>query len=476
MANVTAVGSFKAMRESEAQAGQGLSVPLCLSFGVGTLGTAILLNTVTTFFPTLMATVLGRSTALAGLLLTVSKLYDIAADLAIGAASDRTRTKWGRRRPYLLAGAAVSAVSFLMLFAPPHLGPAALVAYMALALVVYSTGYSLFNVPYNAMPAEMTQGYHERTRLLSYRTFFAAVGQMAALGLAAWLIQKGGGGARGYGVMGAAMAAIVGATTLITFFGTASANRIEPWSGPRIGFGKAVVMLASNRPLVLLMGTKFLQFLALASATGGGLLFRLNVLKTGMNGQIELAVAQNVVTALSMPVWVWMGRRWGKKWTYILAIAIFGAGCMSWLWSGPGITLASMLIRAAVLGFGAGGMLLMSISMLPDVMEEDRRRTGMRREGVYSSLYAIVEKVGYAVGPALVGIYITASGYIPTTHGRIIVQPHTAVTALYMANSVVPAVLLLGSILMIWGYNIDERTLSGPVLTTPEENPEAALS
>ena len=84
-----------------------LSVALCLSFGMGTVGTAILLNTVTTFFPALMATVLGRSTALAGLLLTVSKLYDIGADLAIGAVSDRTQSRWGRRRPFLLIGAVV---------------------------------------------------------------------------------------------------------------------------------------------------------------------------------------------------------------------------------------------------------------------------------------------------------------------------------------------------------------------------------
>ena len=360
-----------------------------------------------------------------------------------------------------------------MIFAPPALSPTALLGYMALALIIYSTGYSLFSVPYIAMPAEMTQGYNERTRLLSYRTFFAAIGQIIALSATAWLIEKGGGGSGGYGLMGGVMAAVVLASILITFLGTARARRIEPAGGPKIRLSEALSSLASNRPLVLLMTTKFLQFLSLASVTGGGLLFRLNVLKTGMAGQIQLSLAQNLVTAVSMPAWVFIGRRLGKRYSYMLAIAIYAVGCLSWLWTGPGISMTSIWIRGIVMGFGAGGMLLMSISMLPDIMEYDRQRTGLRREGVFSSLYAIVEKVGYAVGPAIVGVYITGSGYLTTTHGRLVQQPQSAITALYMANTVIPAIFLLGSFLTIWAYTLDEKALTDPLRQIGEETPEA---
>ena len=85
-----------------------LPMSVCLSFGIGTVGTAILLNTVTVYLPAFFATVLGRSAALGGLLLTISKLYDILCDIAIGLASDRTRSRLGRRRPYMLAGAGVA--------------------------------------------------------------------------------------------------------------------------------------------------------------------------------------------------------------------------------------------------------------------------------------------------------------------------------------------------------------------------------
>ncbi len=95
-----------------------LPMSVCLSFGLGTVGTAILLNTVTVYLPAFFATVLGRSAALGGLLLTISKLYDILCDVAIGLASDRTRSRLGRRRPYMLAGAIVGSLAFCQIFDP----------------------------------------------------------------------------------------------------------------------------------------------------------------------------------------------------------------------------------------------------------------------------------------------------------------------------------------------------------------------
>ena len=272
---MTATALPTADRTAPATSDSGrLSLSLCLTFGIGTVGTAILLNTVTTYLPALMSTVLGRSAALAGLLLSLSKLYDIGADLTIGMWSDRTRSRWGRRRPFLLAGAIVSALSFWLIFAPPALKGEQLTLYIAAMLVLYSTGYSLFNVPYVAMPAEMTHNRQERTRILSFRTFFAAAGQILALALAAWLIQVGGAGAAGFRLMGGAMAGTILVTTLVSFFGTAKAVQTERTTVSGLSALKQVRLLAANRPLVLLMGTKFVQFISLAILTSTGLLFR----------------------------------------------------------------------------------------------------------------------------------------------------------------------------------------------------------
>lgn len=436
-------------------------VPLSLSlgFGVGMIGTAILLNTVTTFFPAMMATVLGQSTALAGLLLTISKLYDIFADIMIGAASDRTKSKWGRRRPYLFAGAIISSLSFFMIFYPPELSTNGLIIYMTIALIIYSTGYSLFNVPYMAMPSEIVRTYHARTSLLSYRTFFAAGGQMLALGLTAQIIIWAGGGSGGYAVMGGVMALIILAAMLGSFYGTAHAPIIERVAPPKITFGEKMRLMWANKPLVMLISAKFLQFLSLSSVISTGLLFKLNVLNIGYVGQVHFSLAQNIVTALSMPVWVKLSRMYGKRNCYLFAIVLYALTSLSWLTTGSDITQFGLLSRAVILGFSTGGMLLMSISMLPDTMEYDRQRTGMRREGVFSSLYAIVEKLGFAIGAALVGSYLALAGYIPTVKGQLVTQPEAAIQSLYFTNAIVPCILLLGSFILIWNYRLDERTL-----------------
>ncbi len=176
------------MRAPAANGEERLSLALCLGFGVGTVGVSIMLNTVTTYFPAFLSTVLGQSPQLAGLLLMVSKLADAVIDLAIGLVSDRTRSRWGRRKPYLAAGALLSAVAFIMLFAPPVLDQRGLVLWMGAALVIYSAAYSLSNVPYLAMPGELTRGYHERTRLLGWRTLFLSLGQLLAMAGTAALI------------------------------------------------------------------------------------------------------------------------------------------------------------------------------------------------------------------------------------------------------------------------------------------------
>jgi GPH family glycoside/pentoside/hexuronide:cation symporter len=120
--------------------------------------------------------------------------------------------------------------------------------------------------------------------------------------------------------------------------------------------------------------------------------------------------------------------------------------------------------RALIVGVAAGGMLLMGISMLPDTMEWDRRRTGgLRREGIFSSAYAITEKAVFAIGPAIMGVVLSATGFISTTGGALAEQPETAVNALYAGVSFLPAMLLALSIVALFFYDLDEAKLKGPL-------------
>ncbi len=439
---------------------QRLPVSLCLGFGVGSFGIAILLNTVTTFFPALMTTVLGQSAAIAGLLLTVSKLYDAFADIAIGTISDRTRSLIGRRRPFLLAGALIGGLSFLLLFVPPHLSNGALALWMGFALIVYSTGYSLFSVPYIAMAGEMTDGYHERTRLLSYRAFFAMLGQLLASAGTAAIITWAGGGRPGYAAMGIATAVLMAGSMIGSFYGTRHARIVQPQQATRtLGRGEALRALASNRPFVLLMLIKICQYMGIAIITTTKLLFLLNIVHVGYVGLINLTLVQNVVSALCVPFWAWAARRFGKRPAYLVSTAILALVYLSWFWTGPGLTMPAIWLRGAANGVAAAGTTLLSVAMLPDVMEYDRLRTGLRREGIFSSIYSIVEKLSYALGAGAVGLLLAAGGYIPTLKGAIVAQPAAAISALYVGASLLPAALVTGSFLLMLFYPLNEARL-----------------
>lgn len=405
-----------------------LSLGLCLGFGVGTVGVSIMLNAVTVYFPAFMATVLGQSPQLAGYLLMVSKLADAVVDVVIGMMSDRTRSRWGRRKPYLAAGALLSAVSFVMLFAPPTLSQTGLVIWMVAGLVIYSTAYSLFNVPYMAMPGELTQGFHERTRLIGWRTVFVSIGQLLAMAGTAALIQRGGGGASGYATMGLVMALIIGGAMTATALAVPAQHGSPPDYKHLTGISQ-VKALAGNRPFMLLLGAKIFQFLAFASNASCGLLFMLNVVGAGYSGQIVLTVVANVVTATVMPVGVRTGRNWGKRQTYLIGVALYCVATLSWILAGSHVGTTGLVVRGALLGAGSGAIILMSISMLGDTQAYDRALTGEGREGLISSTIAVTEKVSFALGVAVLGVFLEALGYVPTTGGKLVAQPHSALLA-----------------------------------------------
>ncbi len=435
-----------------------LPVKLCLGFGVGTVGVSIMLNTVTAYFPAFCSTVLGKSPEIAGYLLMVSKLYDVLADIAVGVMSDRTRSRWGRRRPYLLVGALVSAASFLMIFAPPVMSDSAVTFYMLAALILYTTGYSLFNVPYMTMPSEMTGSRYERSRLLSFRTVFVSLGQLLAIAVTASIISAGGGGRTGYFIMAAVMATIIFTAMIACFFGTAGARQLHATKTelhPDVGQMK---LLLRNRPFVMLAGAKIFQFLAFASTATTTLLFMLNVLGIGYTGQMLFAISANIVVALSMPLWLWLERRFGKRNAYLFGIAVMSLVSLSWLLVEKGsVTDAQVIVRGIISGFGSGGMILLSISMLGDTMAYDRELTGQGREGLLSSVIAMIEKIAFAAGVAIVGFYLKTAHYIPTRNGALVEQPQSAVSALYICYAVLPVALFLCNALFIWFYTLGGR-------------------
>jgi len=448
-----------------------LGLRTCLGFGVGTVGVSIMLNGVTAYYPAFMSTVLGQSPEVAGYLMMASKLYDAVVDVLIGTLSDATRSRWGRRRPFLLAGALLSAIAFFMLFSPPALSQSALILYMIAAQMLYSTAYSLFNVPYMAMPAELTNGYHERTRLLSFRTVFVSIGQLLAMAGTAAIIRHGGGNASAYAMMGLVMALVIGGAMTATALGTPTIHGEPTRKADHGNIWTQLRLMTRNRPYMLLLGAKVFQFLAFASIGSTGLLYMLNVLGVGYSGQIWLSVTQNVVSAASMPLWVRLGRRFGKRATYLMGVALFCGAALSWLLADRGIETTGLLWRGVLSGAGSGALILMSVSMLGDTMAYDRALTGQSREGLLSSTVAVIEKASFALGVALLGIFLRIFHYVPTTGGALVTQPASAVTALKLGYAVIPMAMFTINGMFLWFYDLDEGKLAAARRRSPVPSP-----
>lgn len=444
-----------------------IKIPLAVAigWGVGTVVPSIMFNITNIWLMPYMTNFMGIAAAAAGGIFFVSKVYDAVTDPLMGVISDKTRTRWGRHRPYLIFGALVSALSILALFAPPSAvsGDMA-VWYMLFALILYSTGYTIFNVPYLAMPAEMTQSYHERSFLMSWRVTAIQVAQIAALIGSSFLLSIFGDDRQGYAIVAWIMAGLIVLAGCTSFGMTAKARFHEVPHGPTPPFREQLRTVAGNKPFLQLVGIKFMMLLANSFSFGAYAYFVLRVLQETTDTMGYMFIASTSSALLAIPVWLRISKVIGKQKSLMIACSILALTSVSWLFAGPGDPLIMILLRPFGTGIAAAGMLMIGQSMLPDTIEYDRRRTGLERAGVFAGIYTTAEKMAYAFGPALTGFLLSSMGYVSGTQGMAIEQPESAITAIYIAIGVAPGVCLLGAISLIKFYKLDEEKLKATTL------------
>ncbi len=463
-----------------------LPLSLCLAFGLGTNGTATLLGVTGIYLLFFMTTMLGIEPGLAGALIFASKIYDLVTDPLMGYLSDRTRSRLGRRRPYLLLGAVLSALSAWLLFdVPSFSSPTATVVWYGSVLLLFATGYTIFSVPYLSMPAEMTSDYHDRTRLMSFRTLFSSVGLLIGTALAPIIVASAGGTvssptilrppgavecvlppgragqvagtAEGYALMGVVIAGIVFVSMALCFFGTRRARCTRPVR-TATDFGQQLQLTLRNRPFMLLVGTKTLQLTGVTAFSAGLAFFAQYVVQlTGAQLGMFFGLF-SLGTILSLPAWVWHARRVGKKPAYVLAVILFVAVDLALLAVGAG-DLGLLLTLGFCIGLAAGGLILLGVSMLPDTIDYDHHLTGQRREGIYAGVWSTIEKGSAAVATLFAGLILSSAGYLETRAGEIACQPHSALVAIQINVAIVPAAVMLLSLLFLARYDLTRERL-----------------
>jgi GPH family glycoside/pentoside/hexuronide:cation symporter len=445
-----------------------ISYFLIIGWGIGMAAMTFFMFANTLVLPYLVDYA-GVPVALAGILISASKIYDAVADPLIGVVSDRTNSRWGRRRPYLFWGSIGFFISWMLVFNIPHgLSGYALSGYCLMVLLFFSTVYGIFSVPYNAMPAEMTDHYHTRTVLMSARAIAQTVGFSAVGYMAPVLIGYFGGGSAGHGSMSVVLGIMTMILGLICFFMTSRAKSYAPDRADDIGFRAQVSLMLRNKYFFLLLLSYVFLMAAVAMMNASAIFYTRRIIHASDSRVGLLFATLSIGTFISLPFWVWASGKLGKRATYILGTLALAACEMTWYLAKPDEPVFLFVLRNIATGISSGAVQMMGQSMLPDTIEFDRRTTGLRREGVYAALYTTSEKVSMAIGVTIIGLVLSLTGYIPTP-GEEVVQPASAIAGIYASFALLPAIFLVISGGVIFFYRLDEKTLKSATLSADRQ-------
>jgi Na+/melibiose symporter-like transporter len=388
---------------------------------------------------------LGVAAGVAGLLVLLPKAWDVLVNPVAGRISDRR----GDRRPFLLGAGLLLAVLFAAIFAGPFGSGAPAGAYVAVAFLAAATAYAFFQVPYVAMPAELTDGYGERTRLMTWRVAVLALAILISGALAPLVVEQTGGGLAGHRWSGLFVAALIVVGTLGVYFGTrGTATRVAGESEPDLRTQLRVA--AANKPFVALLLCYVIQAVGIGTMLAGVQYFADHVV--GTDGGATFLFAAFVGPALLvMSLWSLIGRRHGKLRSLVAASLIFAAGALLLL-AAPGLPPVAVYLIVAVIGVGYAGQQVFAMAMLPDCIAYDTERTGRRQAGVFTGVWTAGETFGLALGPGLYALILQIFGYVSSSTGEAAVQDDTARLGVLLGFTVVPALLVGAAVFLLRAY------------------------
>ncbi|MEE9608804.1 MAG: MFS transporter [Myxococcota bacterium] len=344
-----------------------------------------------------------------GALYGVSRLWDAVSDPIAGHLSDRTRSRLGRRRSWLLASALPIAAGNLMIWgAPEGMAAGPLAVWMGVGLFVYFTGTTMFSVPHESLGAELSSNYHERTRIFGVKQAVSLCGSLAAVGVMQLLIQSDA--PRPLAFQQSVVAVTVTAALLVL---TVARVRERPEYQGRGGASlrgafRDVLRNPHARILLLVFGIENFGTAILGIVTPFVMQYVL-----GMPEMTGRFIALYFIPALLfIPAWIHLSRRFGKKPMWLFSMSMLTLAFGGLFFVGPG-DVAYVSVLGVIAGIGGGCGQVVGPSIQADVIDFDEYRTGERKEGIYFAVWNFVRKGAYGIAGVLTGVVLSVAGYEP---------------------------------------------------------------
>jgi GPH family glycoside/pentoside/hexuronide:cation symporter len=437
-------------------------------YGAGDLGFSLTSTIIGAFFLLFLTDVIHLRPAYAGIAILAGRIWDWVNDPIIGHISDRTRSRWGRRRPFLLFGALPFALAFVMMwYRPPFASDLALVAYYAIAYVVFDAAATFVYMPYFALTPELTDDYDERTSLTSYRMFFSIFGSLLSFTVPLMIVGTFTPENAGRVLL---MAAVFGAMSALplwlVFFNTEERKSYAAQEKPRMI--PALKAAFKNRPFVFGAIIYLLTWICMDVIQAVLLFFVKYVLR--LEQQSDLVMALIFVTGiLALPLWEYASRKMEKRKAFVVGISFMAVVLMVLITVGATAPFWMVIVLCVMAGVGVSAAHVLPWAILPDAIEWDEYNTGERHEGVFYSLITLMKKVASSVAIPMTAVLLDVTNYVPNA----VEQPASALLGIRMLMGPIPAVLLTIAIIFAIKYPLDREGYTRVVAELEERRAKA---
>jgi glycoside/pentoside/hexuronide:cation symporter, GPH family len=437
-----------------ASATQPLPFPRILGYGIGDFGFNFYWFSLQLFLAYYYTDVLGLRSEVAGLIIFMCLTWDGLVDPAIGILANRTRSRWGKYRPYLLFGSLPLAASFALMFAPVGLEGTALIAYAFATQILFRTMYGLVNIPYSALMATMTRDSMQRNWLAGVRMVCAFLGTAVVSYFTPQLVTyfTSSSRAAGYFSATAVLAAIATVFTLVTFAATREESSITQSKEPPPPVADLLRMLAKNTPfLQIIAGIGFFSFANILVSSGLVYYVKYNLGASETIAGEAAGLMQITITVMILP-WTLAARYIGKRRAWLAGLVIAFAGLVG-LYLSDSREVSVLYGFLIVYAIGSASIGINFWSIVPDTVEYGEWRSGVRAEAFVFGFVTLIQKIALGVSSAFLGIYLGWVGYVAN-------QPQSpgALAGIKLMITLVAAAGLIVSALVMYFYSLDAPT------------------
>ena len=431
--------------------GTKLSIKEKVGYGLGDTASHFVWDMVGFWILIFYTDTFGISAAAAGTIMLVARVWDMFSDPLMGIIADRTKTRWGKFRPYILWMALPYSVLAVLTFTTPDFGPTGKVIYAGVTYFLLMTVFTAINLPYSSLGAVMTSDSYERAGLNSYRFIFAFIGQLIVSGTALSLALYFGKGdnAKGYQYTLILFAVISFILFMITFKTTR--ERVQPPAAQKESLKEDFKNLFKNKPWVILFFVGIISFIMFAMQNLSiAYYFKYYI---GKEENVQLFnVIGTVALIVAIPFSKPLAKRFGKRNVFLASSLL--SGFFFILLYLPGVTDIKLIYTFNILAkMSYAPAVPLLWTMLADTADYSEWKTGRRSTGLVFSAATFAQKAGWGIGGALAGWLLAAFSFTPN-----IEQTETAITGIKLMISVFPGVLYMSCAILLFYYTIDHKT------------------